>query len=86
MARRREVVRSACDRRGVRSADGTTFQAREPRFSQQLVRHRSHFLLDASHSGAVYCYAFKAASMTWMAVFARLHPDPNIREKIKLYM
>ncbi len=63
----------------------------DPRHDQDLARlwgqldrrKRGPFLVDDLFTHSIYCYSHKAASSTWMSVYVKLNPDPNIEDKIE---
>ena len=90
-SRRRKVISSVCkryrgrrlgkNRRGAKRKSNTTYVAVDELYDQTLGR--SSFLLDAEKTRSAYCFNHKAASTTWMSIFARLEGDEDFLEEMR---
>ena len=67
-------------RRGVKRKSNTTYLAVDELYDQTVGKS---FLLETEKTRSAYCFNHKAASTTWMSVFARLEGDEDFLEEMQ---
>ena len=67
-------------RRGAKRNSNTTYIATNELYDQTLGKS---FLLDAEKTRSAYCFNHKAASTTWMSIFARLEGDEDFLKEMR---
>ena len=91
-ARRRKVISAVCKRyrgekskkvkrRGAKRKSNTTYFAVAEAYDQTV--NKWSFLLEPEKTRSAYCFNHKAASTTWMSIFARLEGDEDFLEEMR---
>ena len=68
------------NRRGAKRKSNTTYLAVDEMYDQTVGKS---FLLETEKTRSAYCFNHKAASTTWMSVFARLEGDEDFLEEMQ---
>ena len=80
MCKRYRARKLSKNRRGAKRNTNTTYLAVDELYDQTVGKS---FLLETEKTRSAYCFNHKAATTTWMSVFARLEGDEDFLEEMQ---